>query len=84
MSDREFEEYKSQFNSKGRRRQKVVLKQMYAYKILEECMLDKGKKHFFELKYDVDLGFTFYKENFETRNIQYIYKRNKKNEVEPI
>ncbi len=84
MTDKEFENYNSQFSSRGRRRQKVKLEHVYAYKILEECILDRAKKHFFLIKYPEDMGFTWYRKEAETRNIQYIYKRNSKNQIESI
>lgn len=77
LTDKEFENYKSQFKSRGRRRTKVKFDHIYAYKILEECMLDKAKKHFFSLSFNEDVGFTFYKQNYEIRNFRYLYRRTK-------
>lgn len=77
LTDKEFENYKAQFKSRGRRRQRVKFDYIYAYKILEECMLDRGRKHFFVLYFPTDVGWTLYQKNYETRNIKYIYRRTK-------
>lgn len=54
------------------------------YKILEECMVDRRFDHFFRVKYPEDCGFTMWKENYDIKNPEYIYRRNKDKIIEPV
>ena len=71
MTEKQYEEYVSSRKTKGRSKTKVTIEHLFAYKIMEEAMLDRGKKHFFILYYDSNVGFSFYKKNYTTRNIEY-------------
>ena len=84
LTDERFQEFQSNFKSKGRRRVKVRFTNLMMYKILDECLLHTEYKHIFKIEYPEDCGFTMYKENYEARNFEYILKRNKDNSVEPV
>ena len=64
---------------RGRRRNKIEFKHLYAYKILDELLLDHAKKYIFSLDYNCDVGFLLYKESYITRNFKFLYKIEKKN-----
>lgn len=90
LTDEQFNEYLSNFKnsgmgdkSKGRRRNKICFKNIFAYKLLDECLLHKKYKHIFKLKFEIDVGFTFYKEEYTTRHAQYILRK-KDYKWEPI
>lgn len=81
LSDEQFRQFKENFKptgmgqkSKGKRRLKVTFHHLKAYKILEECKAH-NYRHIFRLQFDIDVGFTFYKETYTTRYYQYILKR---------
>lgn len=84
LTDELFQEYKSQMKSTGRRRQIFHFEFLKLYKILDECALRHEFKHFFKMKYPEDCGFTMWKKDYDARNFEYIYKRNKDNELEPV
>ena len=84
LTDEEFEEYKKQFKKTGRKKRKVTFKNIYAFKIQEECLLNRKHKHIFKLAYPVDVGFTLKLNDYTTRNFEYIFKRNKDNTIQPI
>ncbi len=81
MTEKQYEEYVSSRKTKGRSKTKVTIEHLFAYKIMEEAMLDRGKKHFFILYYDSNVGFSFYKKNYTTRNIEYFAWRDKNNQI---
>jgi len=84
LSDEEFKKYKSKIKSTGRRREKFNFEKLYLYKIKEEAFLQRGYRHFFRIKYPEDCGFAMYKENWVARDFDYMWKRNKENEIEPV
>lgn len=84
MTEKAFQEYKSKIKSTGRRREKFEFKYIQMFKILEECLLHKQYKHIFRIKYPEDCGFTMFKKNWVARDFDYIYKRDKDNNIEPI
>jgi hypothetical protein len=77
MSNAEFEYYKSQMKSHGRRRQKFHFKNIYLFKVKNEVLLNKKNKHVFRIAYPLDCGFSIYKEDVVTRNFEYILRLNK-------
>lgn len=84
MSDSQFEYYMSQKKPTGKRRQKFHFKNLYLFKIKEEVLLDKKNKHVFRIPYLLDCGFSIYKEDVVTRNFDYILRRNKDKQWEPV
>ena len=84
LTDELFKEYKSKIKSTGRRREKFHFDFLKLYKILDECLLHRELKHIFRIKYPEDCGFTMYKRDYEARNFDYIYKRTKDNNIEPV
>ena len=84
LNEEQFKEYKSKIKSTGRRREKFYFKELRLYKILDECLLHRDLKHIFKIKYPEDCGFFMRKKDYEARDFDYIYKRNKNNEIEPV
>ena len=84
LTEDRFKEYKSKIKPTGRRREKFYFTNLKLYKIFDECLLHHELKHFFRIKYPEDCGFTMYKTNYEARNFDYIYKRTKDNNIEPV
>lgn len=85
LSDDMFEYYKSQMKKSGRRRQKFHFKAIKFYKILEEVTYSDKWNHVFKIPYPEDVGFTIFREDFITRDFEYILKRNKETKkFEPV
>lgn len=84
LSDSAYEYYISQKKNKGRKKQKFHFQKLKLYKILEEVFIDKKYKHIFRIPYPIDSGFTIMKEDFIARDFEYIYKRNKDNQIKPV
>lgn len=85
LTEGAFEYYKSQMKKSGRRRQKFHFKALKMFKILEEVTLDDMYCHVFKIPYPEDVGFTMYKEDFVTRDFEYILRRNKQTKkYEPV
>lgn len=84
LADNQFEEYKAQMKSTGRRRQYFHFDDLYLYKILEESELDHRMNHFFRIKYPEDCGFFMIKHNIDIKDFEYICKRNKDMSIEPV
>jgi len=82
LTQREFDEYCGDLSKK--RKPQIIIKNAFLYKILEECLLDRQKKHFFVWYFSQDLGYTYLRRELKTKNFKYIYKRNDKNEIETI
>ena len=84
LTDEDFEYYKSQMNSTGRRRHKFHFKKLKFYKVLEEVLTSTVCNHVFRMPFPLDVGFAFWKEDVETHNFEYIYRRNKDGKMEPV
>lgn len=84
LSDSEYEYYLSQKKPTGKRRQKFHFKNLYLFKIKDEILLNKRKTHVFRIPYPIDCGFSIYKEDVVTRNFDYILRRNKDKQWEPV
>lgn len=84
LSESEFLQYKSKIKKTGRRRQKIEFPNVTLFKLLDEALLDHGKKHFFKIKYPEDCGFMMHKKNYIAKDFEYILKRNKDNSIEPV
>lgn len=90
LTEEQFQEYLSNFKntgmgnkSKGRRKYKITFKDIILYKLLDECRLHKKYKHIFKIKFDLDVGFNVFKQEYTTRNAQYILIK-KDNKWEPV
>jgi len=83
LTQREFEEYCGNFKNK-KTNPKLSFKNVYLYKILDECFLDRAKRHFFVYYITQDLGYSHFIKELETKKYKYTHKRNDKNEIEPI
>lgn len=82
LNEEQFQDYMSNFKntgmgkkSRGNRKQKITFRKLKAYKLLDECLIHKQNKHIFRLSFPEDVGFTFYKEEYTTRNAQYIMRK---------
>lgn len=84
LTENEFKKYKSKIKSTGRRRERFHFEKLYLYKILDECLLHKEFKHIFRIKYPEDCGFAMYKTEWVARDFDYILKRDKDNNIEPV
>ena len=84
LDDEEFEYYKSQMKKSGRRRQKFHFKKLLLYKILDELLITKRYSHIFKMPYPIDVGFLHNREDVVTRNFEYILRRNKDKQWEPV
>lgn len=84
LSEKEFRKYKSKIKSTGRRREKFQFQSLLLYKMLDECMLHSEFSHFFRIKYPEDCGFVMFKQEWTARDFDYIYRRNKDNNIEPV
>ena len=76
--------YCSQMKKTGKRRRKFHFEKVKFFKILDELYFDHRLKHIFKIPYPIDNGFSFWKEDFVTRDFEYIYRRNKDNKLEPV
>ena len=84
LSENEFQEYKKKIKSTGRRREKFQFKKLFLFKMLEECLIHSEFSHFFRIKFPEDCGFVMYKQEWVARDFDYIYKRGKDNNIEPV
>lgn len=83
MTEKEYQDWESQFEQ-GKKKSKIVYKNVYAHKIKEECFLDHAKKYLFEWSWPEDMGFAFFRPEMVSRSVRLIGKRNKDNEIEFI
>lgn len=84
MTEREYEEYKSNYKNIGRKRSNVTLKNLYAYRILEELIYNRTKIYIFEIDIPMKMGYTFYKKTMTMRNNKFrlIGKRIDRDEID--
>lgn len=82
LDDKQFDEYLNNFRntglgnkSKGKRRTKITFYNIKAFKLLDECLLHSFNKHIFKLKFNEDVGFTFFKKEYSTYNAEYILRK---------
>lgn len=78
------EDYKKYIpNKSGRIKKKIVFDTLWCFKIKEEAFLDYKSKYFFKIK--LDEGKLVKKlENYSTRDIEMIAKRDSKNKIQYI
>ena len=84
LTEEDFQKYKSQMKKSGRRRRKFTFDRIKLCKIFEEVEIDRRWKHIFRIPYPEDVGFTIHRENFVTRDFEYIYRRKADNTLEPV
>lgn len=82
MTEEQYQNYKSKIKKYGRKRHKFTFEKFYAYKLLEECLLDRKYKHIFQFEFPEDVGFIFYKKEHSLKNFSYIAKRNSDKSIE--
>lgn len=83
LTDEEYAEYKKQFKSKTKRRQKFTFKNLFLYKILNECLIYRHRTHFFKVEMPED-KFSLFKEEFTIRQFEYLGKRNGDQSIEYV
>lgn len=77
LSQREYEQYLSQKNKKGRPRKNFTFTNKIFYKIYDECNIsESGKVAIFKIPVPIDLKETFYKEKIVTDKAELILVRN--------
>lgn len=76
LSKNDFDNYKSLINKRGRPRKNFSFNKIILYKIYDECAIsESGKVAIFKTPMPLDLGFTLYKEIFNTNNIELVLER---------
>lgn len=80
LTNEEYEKY----GLKNKRRRHVTLEKVYLFKILDECCLHPSYDHVFRVKFAEDCGFTMYKQDWTVRNVEYILRRDKNNNLVPV
>ena len=71
-------------NKKGRIKNKILFKDLYACKIKEESFLYTSCKYFFRVKLEKEGKMTIHLKDFSTRNIDLIAKRDNKGKIHYI
>lgn len=84
LTDDAYKEYKNQLSSKSQRRKKVIFKDIYLYKILDECVLFRQHKYFFKVPIKDEGTFCMHMDELETRNYEYLGKRNGDQSIEYV
>ena len=76
LSDKQYEDYLSQINSKGRKRKNFKFENVMLYQILDECkVLESGKKYIFKIPYIFKVGFKILVDKIITDKAQLIIER---------
>ena len=76
LTQKQYEDYLSQKNSKGRPRKKFKFGKVVLYKIYDECsIIEHGKIALFRVKMKREKGFTLYDENYITGDSELILVR---------
>ena len=76
LSQKQYEDYLSQKNSKGRPRKKFKFGKVILYKIYDECsIIEHSKIALFRVKMKREKGFTLYDENYITGDSELILVR---------
>lgn len=84
LTEKEYQFYLSQKKPRGTRRQKFFFPYIYAYKVKEEAFVDRFRKYFFRLSFPTDVGWTLYKENWETRRAELFAYRDNNGDIQYI
>lgn len=73
LTDRQYNEYTNQKNSRGRKRKKFYYGNQILYRLLEECkLINYNRKYIFKVPIICDVGITIYKKDFITDNAELI------------
>lgn len=73
---KQYQDYLSQKNKKGRPRKYYNFKNVFFYKLIDECNLSNfGPAAIFRIPASSDLGFKYYKEEFNTDKAELLYVR---------
>lgn len=76
LTRKQYEEYLSQKNKKGRPKKNFTFQKKILYKIYDECSIfNNGHVALFRVPMPLDLGFTLYKEKFITDKAELILVR---------
>ena len=77
LNDKAYEEqYGSLIKKKGRKKKKFTFKNIVLYKIYDECIIKNyGATHFFRVPFPDFVGYTRYKEEFNTDAVELIMVR---------
>ena len=84
LTEKEYQAYLAQINTKGNRRQKFYFPYVYGYKIKEEAFLDRYRRYFFKVSFPVDVGWILYKEKWAARNVTLIATRDDEGNIKYI
>ena len=77
LTDKQYEDYLSQQNKKGRKKKYFTFDKVLLYQILDECKIrEHGKKYIFEIPYITNLGFRIYNPSLRTDKAKLIITRN--------
>ena len=76
LSEKQYNEYLSQKNKRGRPKKKFTFSNVILYKIYDECNIsESGKVAVFKIPMPLDLGFTTYKETLTTDKAELVLVR---------
>lgn len=76
LSQKQYDEYLSQKNRRGRPKKKFTFSNTLLYKIYDECNItESGKVAIFRIPWSLDMGFTNYKEQLITDKAELILVR---------
>lgn len=75
LTENDYQEYKKKLKSKTKRRQKITFKNIFMFKILDECVLYRHYIHFFKVPIKEEGKFKIFQDELITRNAEYLGKR---------
>ena len=76
LTQRQYDNFLSQHNTRGRKRKKFKFGTIKLYKLLDECKLKEHlREYFFRVPYTLDVGFTMIKKDYETDKAEYLFYR---------
>ena len=76
LTEKQYQEYLSQKNKKGRPRKKFTFNKVFLYKIYDECIItESGNVALFRIPLKFEKGFTLYKEELITDKAELILER---------
>lgn len=76
LSDERYKEFVNSKKKRGRPRKHYNFGNIVLYKLWEDCSLSESNfRYFFKVPYPIDMGFTFYNENFKTKDAELFLER---------
>lgn len=84
LTEENYQAYKQHLRSKTKRRQKITFKDLYTFKLLEECILWRHYEHFFRIPIKEEGRFVIKFDELTTRDAEYIGKRTGDQTIEYI